>query len=239
MALTSAFVADFCSTASAESKNPALPRVEKVKEADGSTWEVLIVPRFPAARPSRTNLAAAPPMPSQNDAAAEKEAPAKENPPETKPAETPQAPANEFGVEIVPRFARPAHEAPAECCPPAESRPHVNPHDYVKVYNSIPFRRSEYIANPSYRHDATMELLTGNPHPKVAAAPQPRPHHTLFPYENSRLSPNSYYSYYLNSTAPGWGYGFGSSLLPYAPPNDYGLNYHLLYRRSTMYYPPF
>lgn len=38
----------------------------------------------------------------------------------------------------------------------------VNAADYARVYQSIPFNRAEYNANPTYRHDAAMELLTGN-----------------------------------------------------------------------------
>ncbi len=37
---------------------------------------------------------------------------------------------------------------------------------YAEVYNSIPFRRSEYDANPNYRHEATIELLLGQIRPK-------------------------------------------------------------------------
>ena len=37
----------------------------------------------------------------------------------------------------------------------------VNPAAYIEVYNSIPFSRAEYRANPGYRHQATMELLFG------------------------------------------------------------------------------
>lgn len=33
---------------------------------------------------------------------------------------------------------------------------------YAHVYATIPFNRAEYNSNPSYRHDSTMELLTGN-----------------------------------------------------------------------------
>ncbi|MEZ6061424.1 MAG: hypothetical protein R3C19_13855 [Planctomycetaceae bacterium] len=33
---------------------------------------------------------------------------------------------------------------------------------YKKIYDAIPFNRAEYNVNPSYRHDTTMELLTGN-----------------------------------------------------------------------------
>ena len=38
---------------------------------------------------------------------------------------------------------------------------------YREVYNSIPYRRSEYLASPSYRHDATMEFLFGEMRPTV------------------------------------------------------------------------
>jgi hypothetical protein len=34
--------------------------------------------------------------------------------------------------------------------------------EYRRLYNSIPFSRAEYKANPNYRHDSTMEILTGN-----------------------------------------------------------------------------
>lgn len=36
---------------------------------------------------------------------------------------------------------------------------------YSQVYNTIPFSRAEYNANPSYRHDATMEFLFGQLRP--------------------------------------------------------------------------
>lgn len=38
---------------------------------------------------------------------------------------------------------------------------------YESLYQAIPFRRSEYLANPSYRHDAAMELLFGEQRPTV------------------------------------------------------------------------
>lgn len=37
-----------------------------------------------------------------------------------------------------------------------------DPSAYSRVYNSIPFNRAEYDVNPNYRHDSTMEILTGN-----------------------------------------------------------------------------
>ena len=51
---------------------------------------------------------------------------------------------------------------------------------YRHIYSRIPFIRAEYNANPSYRHDTVMELLTGNArhqttvqHSTQPAAPRP------------------------------------------------------------------
>jgi hypothetical protein len=38
----------------------------------------------------------------------------------------------------------------------------VNTAAYRQIYKSIPFSRAEYRVNPNYRHDSTMEILTGN-----------------------------------------------------------------------------
>ena len=38
---------------------------------------------------------------------------------------------------------------------------------YLEIYRSIPFSRAEYLANPSYRHEATMEILMGQLRPTV------------------------------------------------------------------------
>ncbi len=58
---------------------------------------------------------------------------------------------------------------------------------YTSVYKTVPFNRAEHDANPSYRHDSTMEILTGNsrhvtvlrpnttPRPVVVPAARPRP----------------------------------------------------------------
>ncbi len=45
--------------------------------------------------------------------------------------------------------------------------PHYLSQMYSDVYRSIPFNRSEYNANPSYIHDATMEFLFGQMRPTV------------------------------------------------------------------------
>ena len=54
--------------------------------------------------------------------------------------------------------------------PPAAGLPVIVPGpvctpSYWAIYRTIPFSRAEYNANPSYRHEAAMELLTGNPRP--------------------------------------------------------------------------
>lgn len=49
--------------------------------------------------------------------------------------------------------------------PVTDARPSVL--SYRSVYNSIPFSRAEYDANPSYRHDSTMEFLFGQLRPTV------------------------------------------------------------------------
>lgn len=38
----------------------------------------------------------------------------------------------------------------------------IDPSAYSRIYNAIPFNRAEYEVNPNYRHDSTMEILTGN-----------------------------------------------------------------------------
>lgn len=42
---------------------------------------------------------------------------------------------------------------------------------YREIYNSIPFSRAEYDANPGYRHQATMEIMLGQLYPIIVAPP--------------------------------------------------------------------
>jgi hypothetical protein len=73
--------------------------------------------------------------------------------------------AEETGVVITPGDAV-VESAAAESGVGADAEP-VQRGDYWTIYKSIPFLRSQYEVNPSYRHDATMELLTGNARPTV------------------------------------------------------------------------
>ncbi len=80
--------------------------------------------------------------------------------------------------------------------------------DYQRIYDSIPFNRAEYNVNPSYRHDSTMELLTGNARHQTilqhSTAPiarrRPRYGYVPYRYNNPRYGLN-YYFYF-----PYWNY---------------------------------
>jgi hypothetical protein len=66
---------------------------------------------------------------------------------------------------------------------------------YADAYAQIPFRRSEYEANPSYRHDAAMELMMGTMRPMMISRQTPsyfsrypdmfRPKYPVYPYSYS------------------------------------------------------
>ena len=59
----------------------------------------------------------------------------------------------------------PAEAAGAEAPVSAASGTPVLRMTYAEAYASVPFSRSEYEANPSYRHDAAMELMFGQLRP--------------------------------------------------------------------------
>lgn len=88
---------------------------------------------------------------------------------------------------------------------------------YEEVYASIPYRKQEYLANPGYRHESTLELMFGQLRPKtVVSQYQPRtipaPFFTNYkPYMDSR---NDLYTRWYPSNAP---FGFGLPLTPYYP----------------------
>ncbi len=88
---------------------------------------------------------------------------------------------------------------------------------YESVYNSIPYSRAEYLANPAYRHEATMEMLFGHLRPttihkhdtprRIYNLPQihedPRPIAPAMPlsWYSPYFGPGRYY-------APGYGLGW-------------------------------
>lgn len=90
----------------------------------------------------------------------------------------------------------------------------VNGVTYQQAYESVPYSRTEYLANPGYRHEAAMELLFGQLRPttivrqsapQTVVNPQPVLHR---PYLST---PSDFYSY-------PWQYGLFPGMAPYFGP---------------------
>jgi len=106
-------------------------------------------------------------------------------------------PGNTDAPEILPAppADAPADDGSQEICATSVG------HNYRSIYNSIPFDRSLFNANPMYRHDATMEILTGNPRPQtiIRQAAPAGPRLPILPYGyhldfNSRFRSMSYFN---------------------------------------------
>jgi len=67
----------------------------------------------------------------------------------------------------VPETAPAEADGAVEALPTVTPALAVDPAAYWCVYRTIPFIRTEYLANPSYRHEATMEFLFGQLRPTV------------------------------------------------------------------------
>lgn len=78
--------------------------------------------------------------------------------------------------------------------------PTITPAEYREVYNSIPFSRSEYLANRDYRHEATMELLMGQLRPKTVVKFEGPSSDVRFSSSFQSLGPRNGVPYY----APSW-----------------------------------
>lgn len=80
----------------------------------------------------------------------------------------PPADPGEIGIEIVPNESSTAAEEGAR--------------RYRNIYEAIPFSRTEYLANPSYRQETTMELLFGELRPMtIHKVQRPQVHHDRVP----------------------------------------------------------
>lgn len=87
----------------------------------------------------------------------------------------------------------------------------VNGLTYAEVYRSIPYSRTEYVADPSYRHDATMEVLFGELRPGCGSD---------HGQEQGQVIQNAVYTPYRPYLYAQWDYFQTSTLLhpPYYPP---------------------
>ncbi len=105
----------------------------------------------------------------------------------------------------------------------AEGSQAFDPAAYSRIYNAIPFNRTEYDVNPNYRHDSTMEILTGNARHQtiiqhdfehkqpVKRIPAPaQPSRILTPFSTPFSSGLLYGRPFGFGYGPfGYGYGFG------------------------------
>jgi len=101
----------------------------------------------------------------------------------------------------------PPSDADARSCEGC-GRAQASAADYARIYESIPFNRAEYNANPTYRHDSAMEILTGNARhqtivrhsstrPLAAVQRRPAsPHYNYNPYTYGYLRPALRLNYY-------------------------------------------
>lgn len=86
----------------------------------------------------------------------------------------------------------------------------VDPTTYRQIYESIPFNRAEYNANPSYRHDATLELMFGKMRDTVIHRYNYQPTQTqqTSVYPNAVQPARRPYRYNRNLRSYGVGYYF-------------------------------
>ncbi len=117
-------------------------------------------------------------------------------------------------LQIVPATKVVTHAEVAAPAPEGNQKPATaaSAQSYAQVFRSIPFSRAEYNANPSYRHDAAMELLFGQLRPTTIVRNAPEPIVSRYDY----ITP---YSYFRN-----YGNGFG-----------YGRTYNFYYPRPSVY----
>lgn len=128
--------------------------------AGDASWTIVIRP-LPAESGPVAGVAAVPALPTVP-------APPVPPPPYTEPAETP-------GAGAAPQSGLPGDALPMELLSPFGPRM-----SYVVAYDQIPFNRSEYEANPSYRHDAALELMFGQLRPTTIMR-QTSPYFSRYP----------------------------------------------------------
>lgn len=110
----------------------------------------------------------------------------------------------------------PATKVIVPVAPPAPADPNGTvpkaTQSYGDVYRSIPFSRAEYNANPSYRHEAAMEMLFG------------------------QLRPTTIVRYSQPDAATNYDYNYFDYITPYRyDRNGYGRSYNFFYPRPTVY----
>jgi len=142
--------------------------------------------------------------------------------------ELPPVPAQPEPAELAPVAATPAAPAVKTAatgvdCPVIEPArdPVALARQYAQVYDRIPFSRAEYQANPSYRHDTTVEFLFGQMRPTVVhrGSTNFRPAQPAMSMPYAPYSPYGFNSYNFPFTQGYYGQGqFGHNWIntPYS-----------------------
>ena len=149
----------------------AAPKNTVFKSSSGDNWTVSIKPAQRTAQAEVRSVPVPPPadiIPASATVA--QEAPVQAVP-QLAPAELPPVPVETRGQKGT--GATTAHGVTV--VPDSEPQLEVFGRRYADAYRSIPFNRAEYDANPSYRHDAAMELLFGQLRPTTIVKQMPAP----------------------------------------------------------------
>lgn len=171
-----------------------------------AAWQVQVRP-FPVRAPR--NDSAAVPLTAEIKQLATELDPLALVPADAEPAVP--APVAADSVATVPAVSRETHFADENWTVTITPRPGVtvNGRRYADVYNSVPFSQAEYLANPGYRHEATMEILFNQLRPKTVVShyePQtiPSPPFTL--YQPYRYSQTELYYAWRPQLPYSWGF---------------------------------
>ena len=194
--------------------------VVHVPTSDGGEWTMTISPATVPVSTAPFNTVKTEPKVEQVAVLTE---PAEVTPADPAPAVEPPAESSRQPSSFVsaqqPAAAVGAVENGVQIVPNPIAVPQVSV--YEKIYNAIPFNRTEYLANPSYRHETTMELLTGNQRQIVVhrnytpRLNEPIERQPLFLYNNY----GGYYGGGMGYGFPGrYGFGYGFNSTPGFPP---------------------
>ena len=107
----------------------------------------------------------------------------------------------------------PAEDWTVTISPRQPSTATINGRRYSEVYASIPYSEAEYLANPGYRHEATMEVMFGHLRPKTTVSEYqprtvPKPYYT--PYKPYRYSQTELQRWYPSSAPFSFGFPIGA-----------------------------
>ena len=139
------------------------------KTPEGNDWVISIKPAGRTAQAEPRTVAVPAPADVVPAAAVAQQVQPPEPPLEPVPVDLPPVPVMTTGRPAA--AATTAHGV--TIVPSSQAQLEVFGRRYADAYRSIPFNRAEYNANPSYRHEAAMELLFGQMRPTTIVKQMP------------------------------------------------------------------